>query len=99
MRTRLAAALAQAERAEDKFRRFFDFAPDATMTIAEDRSIVMANARAEQMFGYPAGELAGRPLPEILPAATGASDAWSSRRRWRASASLSAACRTTSTTC
>ncbi len=50
MRTRLVAALADAEAAEGKFRRLFDAAPDATLTVAEDGTIVLANAQAERIF-------------------------------------------------
>jgi PAS domain S-box-containing protein len=61
MRTRLVAALAERERAEDRFRRLFESAPDAMIAIAADESIVMANARAAKLFGYSEGELIGRP--------------------------------------
>jgi len=72
MRIRLVTALGEAEAAEEKFRHLFDAAPDATLTVAEDRTIVMANSRAEDMFGYPAGELAGQRADALLP---GAADA------------------------
>ena len=51
MRTRLVAALADAERAEEKFRRLFDSAPDATLTVGQDGTILMANAQAGRIFG------------------------------------------------
>jgi PAS domain S-box-containing protein len=69
MRTRLAAALADARRAEERFRGLFHSSPDATLTVASDGSIVMVNAQAERMFGYSFGELAGRPVELLVPAA------------------------------
>jgi PAS domain S-box-containing protein len=69
MRTRLATALADARRAEERFRGLFHSSPDATLTVAADGSIVMVNAQAEQMFGYSFGELAGRPVEMLVPAA------------------------------
>jgi PAS domain S-box-containing protein len=69
MRTRLAAALADALRAEERFRGLFHSSPDATLTVATDGSIVMVNAQAERMFGYSFGELAGRPVELLVPAA------------------------------
>jgi PAS domain S-box-containing protein len=69
MRTRLVAALAEAEQAEDTFRRLFDSSPDATLTIAADGTIFMANAQASRMFGYSTAELAGQPVEILVPAA------------------------------
>jgi len=74
MRTRLVAALAGAERAEESFRGLFESAPDATLTVAADGSIVMVNAQAERMFGYSAGELAGQPVEILIPAAAGGAE-------------------------
>lgn len=74
MRTRLVAALAETERAEGKFRSLFDSAPDATLTVAANGSIVMVNARAERMFGYLAGELAGHQVEVLIPAMAGKAD-------------------------
>ena len=67
MRTRLVAALAERERAEETQRNLFDLAPDAMVAVAGDGLIVMANARAGQLFGYPAGDLAGLPAVTLVP--------------------------------
>jgi hypothetical protein len=72
MRVRLVTALGEAEAAEEKFRRLFDAAPDATLTVTEDRTILMANAQAEHMFGYRPGELAGQQADTLLPRAADA---------------------------
>jgi PAS domain S-box-containing protein len=69
MRIRLVDALAAAERAEQSFRGLFDSSPDATITLAGNGTIVMANEQADRMFGYQAGELAGRPAEILIPSA------------------------------
>jgi hypothetical protein len=69
MRTRLAVGLADARRAEERFRGLFHSSPDATLTVAADGSIVMVNAQAERMFGYTFGELVGQPVELLVPAA------------------------------
>ncbi len=74
MRTRLVDALAAAESAEQGFRSLFEAAPDAMLTVAADVSIVMANAQAEQMLGYGAGELNGQPVDMLIPGAAGRAD-------------------------
>jgi PAS domain S-box-containing protein len=67
MRTRLVAALAEQERARENVRRLFDMAPDAIIGVARDGVIVTANAQAVEVFGYPAGELIGRPAQMLVP--------------------------------
>jgi PAS domain S-box-containing protein len=69
MRTRLVDALAERERAEQGFRRLFEAAPDATLAIARDQTVVIANAQAEALFGYRRGGLAGQPVEALVPAA------------------------------
>jgi len=61
MRTTLVTALAERERAEERFRDLFESAPDAMIALAEDGSIVMANGQAAGLYGYPAGDLIGLP--------------------------------------
>jgi PAS domain S-box-containing protein len=67
MRTRLAVALAERERAEQNLRRLFEMAPDAMLGVAQDGSIVMANAQAARTFGYPGQELVGRQAGTLVP--------------------------------
>jgi PAS domain S-box-containing protein len=43
-------------------------AADGILTVDEDGTITMANPAAAGLFGYQPDELAGRPLPELLPA-------------------------------
>jgi PAS domain S-box-containing protein len=66
MRTRLVAALAEAERAEERFRGLFESSPDAILTVAADGSIVTANAQAERTFGYGVGEMSGLPVENLV---------------------------------
>jgi PAS domain S-box-containing protein len=70
MRTTLVAALAERERAEERFRRLFDSAPDAMIAVAPDGTVAMANAQAGELYGYPPGELAGRPGQALISEAS-----------------------------
>ncbi len=67
MRTRLAGALAEAQRAEDRFRALFESSPDATFTVAANGTIAMVNAKAERLFGYSRDELVGQPVEMLVP--------------------------------
>jgi PAS domain S-box-containing protein len=69
MRTRLLSALAERERAEQGFRRLFEAAPDATLAIAMNQTVAIANAQAEALFGYQRGDLAGVQVKSLVPAA------------------------------
>jgi PAS domain S-box-containing protein len=66
MRSRLVTALADGRRAEQRFRRLFEVAPDAMIAVAPDGLVTMANTQAEQLFGY-AGDLVGRPAEMLVP--------------------------------
>ena len=44
-----------------------DTAPDAIIVSRSDGIITMANRRAHDMFGYPAGEMVGRCVDELVP--------------------------------
>jgi hypothetical protein len=67
MRTRLVAALAERERAQASLRSLFDLAPDAMLSVANDGTIVTANAQAVRLFGYAVHELAGQPSQMLVP--------------------------------
>jgi PAS domain S-box-containing protein len=41
--------------------------PDAVLVVSRDRSVVAANAAAEELFGYGRGELAGLRLGALIP--------------------------------
>ena len=72
MRTRLVAALDERERAQESLRGLFDLAPDAMLAAAPDGTIMMANVKAVEVYGYTAEELIGRKVKTLLP------------REWRA---------------
>ncbi len=67
MRTRLVTTLAEQRIAEQRFRRLFEVAPDAMIAVGPDGLLAMANAQAEQLFGYAAGDLIGRPVEMLVP--------------------------------
>jgi PAS domain S-box-containing protein len=67
MRARLAAAIAERERAEQNLRSLFEMAPDAMLGMTQDGSIVMANAAAGRMYGYPGHALVGRDVTTLVP--------------------------------
>ncbi|MBV9339740.1 MAG: PAS domain S-box protein, partial [Acidobacteria bacterium] len=51
----------------ERFRTVIETANDAIITADIGGRIVDLNARAEKMFGYPKGELTGRPLTLLMP--------------------------------
>jgi PAS domain S-box-containing protein len=53
------------QRADTRFRGLLEGAPDAIVCVDTGGRIVLVNAQAEQLFGYPREELAGQ-LVEIL---------------------------------
>jgi len=55
------------EQSEARFRAFTDTAADAIVTADVDGFIAGWNAGAEQMFGYSADEVMGRPVTVIMP--------------------------------
>ncbi len=62
--------LARAEtRAEGRFRKLLEAAPDAILEVDAEGRIVMLNHMAEKMFGYSREELAGLNVEALVPAA------------------------------
>lgn len=60
------AVTASARRAEVKFRRLLEFAPDAMVIVDCDGRIVLTNKRVEQFFGYAGEELLGRHIDTLI---------------------------------
>jgi PAS domain S-box-containing protein len=54
-------------RAERRYRDLLEAAPDAILEVDRSGCIVLLNAVAEQMFGYPRSELVGRNVDILLP--------------------------------
>lgn len=54
---------------DEAFRGLLDAAPDAIVVVDEAGGIVLVNEHAEQMFGYPRGELEGAPVELLVPSA------------------------------
>src|ERR1700691_6713890 len=44
-----------------------EVAPDATVCVDSSGRIVLVNAQAERLFGYPRDELAGQPVEILVP--------------------------------
>jgi hypothetical protein len=67
MRARLVAATAERERADESLRSLFEMAPDAMLGVTRGGSIVMVNAAANRMYGYPGRKLVGRDVTILVP--------------------------------
>jgi len=55
------------KRAEERFRRLLEAAPDAILVVDQAGQIVLANSQAEGMFGYRREELLGKPVEFLVP--------------------------------
>lgn len=53
--------------AEEQFRHLVDGSPDAQLIVDHQARIVLANSRAEEMFGYQPGDLLGQPIEQLVP--------------------------------
>jgi PAS domain S-box-containing protein len=71
VRTVSAAHLARARETQQALQAtlpvLLDTAPDCILVVNHDGRIVLANARIENMFGYPQEELLGHPIEVLLP--------------------------------
>jgi len=59
--------MTERNRAEALFRGLLEAAPDAMVCVDSGGRIVLVNAEAERMFGYPREELAGQPVEILVP--------------------------------
>ena len=55
--------------ADGTFVALLEGAPDAMVCIAADGRVVLVNAQAERLFGYPRAELIGQPVEILVPEA------------------------------
>jgi PAS domain S-box-containing protein len=51
----------------ETFERIFEAAPDAVLVVDAGGLIVLANAHAEELFGYPRSELLGQTIELLVP--------------------------------
>lgn len=58
---------AEHQRAETMFHALLESAPDAMVIVGPDGRIMLANARTDQMFGYPREDLLGREIEMLMP--------------------------------
>ena len=54
-------------RAEEQFRRVVEASPSAILMVDQAGRVQLANAKAEELFGYPREELLGQPMDQLLP--------------------------------
>ena len=59
--------LTERKQQEDLLIRVAELAPSAMLMIDQEGAIVLVNAQAEAMFGYPRSEMLGQPLDMLIP--------------------------------
>jgi two-component system cell cycle sensor histidine kinase/response regulator CckA len=59
-------------RGEQRLREVLAIAPDGMVLVDANGSVVLVNARTEELFGYARHELIGKPVETLLPAHAGA---------------------------
>ncbi|HXJ75844.1 MAG TPA: PAS domain S-box protein, partial [Candidatus Dormibacteraeota bacterium] len=52
---------------ERRFQLVFEFAPNAMIMTNEAGTILMVNAEAARIFGYPRAELVSQPIEMLIP--------------------------------
>jgi len=65
---RLASEIDSRKRAEERFRRVVEYAPNGMVMISRDGTIVMVNRQTEEIFQYERAELLGKSIEQLVPA-------------------------------
>jgi len=60
-------SLRDAKLADARFGNLLESMPDGIVVVNASGRIVLATSQAETLFGYPRGELRGKPIEELLP--------------------------------
>ncbi len=66
-RGELEREIAEYRRAERRYRRLLESAPDGFVVVDDRGRILLANAQIERMFGYDREELLGQPVEVLIP--------------------------------
>ncbi|MGH8004836.1 MAG: PAS domain S-box protein [Limisphaerales bacterium] len=59
--------ITERKRADEKFRTAVESSSSGIVMVSQDGKIVLANSHMESLFGYPKGELAGKPIEILVP--------------------------------
>jgi PAS domain S-box-containing protein len=65
--SKIARDITDRKRADEKFRRVVESAPNAMVMAGADGRIVLVNAQTEKLFGYQRDELMGQPVEVLVP--------------------------------
>ncbi|HWV16773.1 MAG TPA: response regulator [Cellvibrio sp.] len=67
--TEMEAQQAELMQTEAWFRGIVETAPDGMLVVNNQGTIILCNPKAEELFGYPTGDLMGQPIEQLVPEA------------------------------